>query len=178
MNPKTAMTNAMNKPGQSCTVSDTPETDAILKQFEHLLPNWLASEMAGVARKLERERDAYEKERNEARAELVSRIEQLSVKQLQLSELRKQLAEAVNSCNIWQKGHSELVADRDRWISRADAHKQDYEQMLKRIDVVADDRALYFKYFLQEREKNKVQEKMISKLLTTLQENGIEEYEN
>jgi hypothetical protein len=38
-------------------MNDTPETDAILKQFEHLLPNWLASEMAAVARKLERERD-------------------------------------------------------------------------------------------------------------------------
>jgi hypothetical protein len=42
-------------------MTDTPETDAILKQFEHLLPNWLASEMAAVARKLERERDELRK---------------------------------------------------------------------------------------------------------------------
>jgi hypothetical protein len=62
-------------------MSDTPETDAVLNQFEHHLPNWLASEiMAAVARRLERERD-----------------------------------EAVNSCHIWQRGHSKLVADRDDW---------------------------------------------------------------
>jgi hypothetical protein len=52
------MTDTSNKTRQSCTVSDTPETDAVLNQFKHHLPNWLASEiMAAVARKLERERD-------------------------------------------------------------------------------------------------------------------------
>ena len=41
-------------------MNDTPETDAVLKQFEHHLPNWLASEIiAAVARKLERDRDSY-----------------------------------------------------------------------------------------------------------------------
>ena len=45
------------------TMNDTPETDAVLKQFEHHLPNWLASEiMAAVARKLERERDEAREE--------------------------------------------------------------------------------------------------------------------
>ena len=52
------MTDKLHKNPESCTGSDTPETDAVLKQFEHHLPNWLASEiMAAVARKLERERD-------------------------------------------------------------------------------------------------------------------------
>jgi hypothetical protein len=37
-------------------MSDTPETDAILKQFEHILP-LDPCEITEVARKLERERD-------------------------------------------------------------------------------------------------------------------------
>ena len=41
-------------------MSDTPETDAVLRQFEHHL---LASEiMAEVARRLERERDEWKAE--------------------------------------------------------------------------------------------------------------------
>jgi hypothetical protein len=56
--PETPMTDTPHKNPESCTESDTPETDAVLKQFEHHLPNWLASEiMAAVARRLERERD-------------------------------------------------------------------------------------------------------------------------
>ena len=39
--------------------SDTPETDAILKQFEHILP-LDSCEITEVARKLERERDKAE----------------------------------------------------------------------------------------------------------------------
>ena len=40
------------------TKSDTPETDAAIEQYAHLLPNWLATDIVGaVARKLERERD-------------------------------------------------------------------------------------------------------------------------
>lgn len=56
--------------------------------------------------------------------------------------------EAVRSCHIWQRGHSELVDDRNYWQetacrlqddvkvwkSRADGHEADYNQMLKRID--------------------------------------------
>jgi hypothetical protein len=39
-------------------MTDTPETDSVLNQLEHHLPNWLASEiMAAVARRLERERN-------------------------------------------------------------------------------------------------------------------------
>jgi hypothetical protein len=88
------MTDKLHKNPESCTGSDTPETDAVLKQFEHHLPNWLASEiMAAVARKLERERD-----------------------------------EAVNSCHIWQKGHSALVADRDDWKYLAVDQEKEIEE--------------------------------------------------
>ncbi len=52
------MTDKLHKNPESCTESNTPETDAVLNQYEHHLPNWLASEiMAAVARRLERERD-------------------------------------------------------------------------------------------------------------------------
>ena len=38
--------------------SDTPETDAVLSQYAHHLPNWLATEIVGsVAKRLERERN-------------------------------------------------------------------------------------------------------------------------
>ena len=37
-------------------MSDTPETDAILKQFEHILP-LDSCEITEIARKMERERD-------------------------------------------------------------------------------------------------------------------------
>ncbi len=40
--------------------SDTPETDAILTQYAHLLPNWLATDiMAPLAKRLQRERDEW-----------------------------------------------------------------------------------------------------------------------
>jgi len=85
-------------------MNDTPETDAVLNQFEHLLPNqfehllpnWIASEMAAVARKLERERD-----------------------------------EAVN---IWQMGHSKLVADRDDWKRIAVEQEKEIEEWKAEVE--------------------------------------------
>ena len=79
------------------TKSDTPETDAAIEQYAHLLPNWLATDIVGaVSRKLERERDRmqdlaeangtlahsnaceamdYRRERNELRAALTACME-------------------------------------------------------------------------------------------------------
>ena len=124
------MTDTLNKTHQSCTGSDTPETDAVLNQFEHHLPNWLASEiMAEVARRLERERD-------EARFDLAFRRDLYKLQEERVKELEAEVKlwkenstsnkhvfnfvererdEAVNSCHIWQRGHRKLVADRDDW---------------------------------------------------------------
>jgi hypothetical protein len=158
------MTDTLNKTHQSCTGSDTPETDAVLKQFEHHLPNWLASEiMAEVARRLERERDEWKaahdnqaklkriisdrpdlKERAKLVAKLIKeRDEWKEVAKGSLLGAIRDRDEAVNSCQIWQRGHSKLVADRDDW---------------KRLAVE--------------------QEKQIAKQLTILQEHGLAEYGN
>ena len=91
------MTDTPHKNPESCTESDTPETDAVLKQFEHHLPNWFASEiMAAVARKLERERNKAE-------------------------ERAKDLEEQVN---IWKRSHSILVKSLDNWKQLAVAQEK------------------------------------------------------
>jgi len=126
-----------------------------------------------------------ERERNEARSELTFRLERNTVQQVQLSELQKQLAEVTKKYTLLKKLHDatsvdrrnsvsesarlvelnhELTKERDIWKSRADAHQQDYEQMLRRIDVVAAER--------------EVLHKNNAKLLTTIQENGLAEYGN
>ena len=54
------MTDTLNKNTESCTVCNTPETDAVVKQFEHLMPTRARmSYIAAVARRLERERDKH-----------------------------------------------------------------------------------------------------------------------
>ena len=109
-------------------MTDTPETDAIVNQFEHLLPNWLASEMAAVARKLERERD-------ESIRYADSLAELLPVKMLP-----KDIENVRNANSEMAQEICRLERERDIWRSRADAHQQDYEQLLRRIDAVAIDR--------------------------------------
>jgi hypothetical protein len=116
-------------------MTDTPETDAVLNQFEHHLPNWLAREiMAAVARRLERER-------NEARFDLAFRRDLYKLQEERVKELEAEVKlwkenatsnkdvfnfvererdEAVNACHIWQRGHSKLVADRDDWKKEAE----------------------------------------------------------
>jgi len=91
-------------------VSDTPETDA----FQQTDQCAYDSMWRGFARKLERERDEYqrqadalvdrlgvtqekmfdvERERDEARSDLAYRLEQYAIKQLQLSDARKTILE-------------------------------------------------------------------------------------
>jgi hypothetical protein len=116
------MTDTLHKNPESCTVCNTPETDAVLIQYNHHLPNWLASEiMAAVARRLERER-------NEARFDLSFRRDLYKLQESQLDELRKQLAEATNSCNIWQRSHKILVECRDDWKRLAVEQEQDIKE--------------------------------------------------
>jgi hypothetical protein len=117
------MTDTLNKNPESRTGYPTPETDKCVKENKHLRfleedhssinGNFtLTNPVVNLCKKLERERD-----------------------------------ESINACHIWQSGHSALVRERDealwdcnRWSSRADAYQQSYEQMLRRIDVVASDR--------------------------------------
>lgn len=40
-----------------------------------------------------------------------------ALQEQQLSEMRDQLAEATSSCRIWQKGHSEIVEERDEYYN-------------------------------------------------------------
>lgn len=197
------MTDTLNKNTESCTMNDTPETDAILNQFEHLLPNWLAFEMAAVARKLERERDEAkehvanleialtaairsanerQKETEEARFDLSFSRDLYKLHEFQSDELRKQLAEAVSSCNIWQAGHSKLVEDRDEWKSFAvkleNAFKLENDTLRKDLE-----HAKSYKKVMKEQHKQltsrlEVLHKNNAKLLTTIQENGLAEYGN
>ena len=147
------MTDTLNKNTESCTGSDTPETDAVVKQFEHLLPSD-PCEITIVARKLERER-------NEARFDLAFSRDLYKLQEFQSDELRKQLAEAVSSCNIWQRGHSALVEDRNKTVF--DCHQQ--------TNKIAAEREGWKKIAVE-------QEKQIAKQLTILQENGLAEYGN
>ena len=146
------MSDTLNKTSQSCTGSDTPETDAVAG----IEGNWdtKALRMRDFACKLERERD-------EARFDLAFRRDLYRLQEFQLDELRKQLAEAVSSCNIWQKGHSALVEDRNKTVF--DCHQQ--------TNKIAAEREGWKKIAVE-------QEKQIAKQLTILQENGLTEYGN
>jgi len=119
------MTDTLNKTHQSCTVSDTPETKWFFSRAN--VDNW--NDQLDFCERLERERD-------EARFDLAFRrdlykLQEERVKELEVEvKLWKENAtsnkdvfnfvererdEAVNSCHIWQRGHSKLVADRDDW---------------------------------------------------------------
>ena len=158
----TTMPNTMNKTSQSRTGSDTPETDALHDKLDKELAFMCERDdleaalvdMLNLARKLERERD-------EARFDLAFRRDLYRLQEFQLDELRKQLAEAVSSCNIWQKGHSALVEDRNKTV--LDCHQQ--------TSKIAAEREGWKKIAVE-------QEKQIAKQLTLLQEHGLAEYGN
>jgi hypothetical protein len=93
------MTDTSNKTRQSCTVFDTPETDAVLKQFEHHLPNWLASEiMAAVARRLERERDEWK-----AAHDNQAKLKRIISDRPDLKERAKLVAELIKERDEWKE---------------------------------------------------------------------------
>ena len=110
--PETPMTDTPRKNPESCTESDTPETDAVLNQFEHHLPNWLASEiMAAVARKLERER-------NEA-------IRSCHIWQTGNSALVRDRDEAIWDCN---QRINKISAEREDWKTIAVEYEKEIEE--------------------------------------------------
>jgi hypothetical protein len=94
-------------------MSDTPETDVILKQFEHLLPNWLASEMAAVARQLERERDEW---KEVAEGSLLGAIKERD-------DLRNELNFTIRLSRTWEDDVKKITADRDYWKAEAERWK-------------------------------------------------------
>jgi hypothetical protein len=94
------MTDTPHKNPESCTGSDTPETDANDEAWAYNMQYDTFSSLMDAplpwdefARKLERERN-----------------------------------EAVNSCHIWQKGHSALVSDRDGWKRLAVEQEKEIEE--------------------------------------------------
>jgi len=135
------MTDTLNKTHQSCTVSDTPETDAYRWSDDRSIYGW--SEFAS---KLERERD-------EARFDLAFRRDLYKLQEERVKELEAEVKlwkenatsnkdvfnfvererdEAVNACHIWQRGHSKLVADRDEWKKEAERWRVCSEQLTAR----------------------------------------------
>ena len=107
---------------------------------------------------------AFEKERDEALFDLAFRRDLFKLQENQLDEMRKQLAEAVSSCHIWQSGHSELVDDRNRWVSLASVRREEYLQAATLVNDLNKELAIL-------RKQN-------TKQLTILQEHGLAEYGN
>jgi hypothetical protein len=103
-------------------MSDTPETDA---EDYRICEAWSSTAndyytMLEFARKLERERDEW---KEVAEGSLLGAI--------------KERDEAVRSCQIWQQGHSKIVADRDYW--RAEAERWRDLSLEHDDEVVIDD---------------------------------------
>lgn len=78
--------------------------------------------------------------------------------------MRNQLAEATSSCHIWQKGHSEIVEERDGYYNELLTKRG----LCKIQERIIDD-------WKAEAERWR---KLCAEQRTTLQENGITEYGN
>jgi hypothetical protein len=136
------MTDKLHKNTESCTESNTPETDANDEAWAYNMQYDTFSSLMDAplpwdefARKLERERDEWKevaegsllgaiKERDEALFDLDFRRDLFKLQESQLNEIRKQLAEARNACQIWQSGHSALVRERHQWQAEAERWRQ------------------------------------------------------
>ena len=90
-------------------MSDTPETD----HLENNLSNAAHPALLFLSRKIERERDR-------ALADLEFRRDLYKLQSERLEGIERERDEAVRSCHIWQKGHAELVAERDKYWEQAD----------------------------------------------------------
>jgi len=205
------MTDTSNKTQQSCTVSDTPESNALHDKLDKELAFMCERDdleaalvdMLNLARKLERERDEAiatrkasagewldiianadkriaraKRERDEARFDLAFRRDLYKLQEFQLDELRKQLAEAVSSCNIWQAGHSKLVADRDEWKLLAVEQERDLKEASKALERAKSNKRVMKEQHKELNEELAVVRKQNAEQLTILQENGIAEYGN
>ena len=110
-------------------MTDTPETDAenkrITESWSHNAGDYC--KMLEFARKLERERDdlreifpkileALESGACAATCSVDFLREIPREVKLVRQRLERERDEAVRSCHIWQKGHSDIVAERDRLL--------------------------------------------------------------
>lgn len=84
-----------------------------------------------------------------------------------LQEARRERDEAIRSCYIWQKGHNEIVEERNK--------------LLRRIDVLATDREDWKRLAVeQERDINELQQELATvrkqnnERLTTLRKNNLD----
>ena len=105
-------------------MSDTPETDECVKQNKHLKflqeDHYVGTDkttyenpIVFLSQKLERERDR-------ALADLEFRRDLYKLQSERLEGIERERDEAVRSCHIWQTGHAELVAERDKYWEQAD----------------------------------------------------------
>lgn len=115
-------------------MNDTPETDVMVELSFHRINFPTAPVPAEFARKLERERDEAitarkesanewlnavdmadkrvaraKRERDEARFDLAFSRDLHRLQESQLDEIRNQLAETRNDCQMWKSEHSALV---------------------------------------------------------------------
>lgn len=102
-------------------MTSTPETNECVKENRHIRflqeDHYVGTDkytyenpIVFLCQKLERQRD-------EAISDLEFRRDLYKLQTTRLEELERQRDEAVSSCHIWQKGHAELVAERDYLIS-------------------------------------------------------------
>jgi hypothetical protein len=131
------MTDKLHKNPESCTGSDTPETDAYRWNDDRSICGW-----GQFAEKLERERDearfdlAFRRDLYKLQEERVKKLEaevklwkENATSNKHVSNfVERERDEAVNACHIWQRGHSKLVADRDDWKRLAVEQEKEIEE--------------------------------------------------
>jgi len=101
-------------------MTDTPETDD-LARGNHVVPTEFAEQME---RKRDEWKAKYLQQNKDLGYELLDPCGTIwsECKRLQneLATVTEQRDEAIRSCHIWQKGHAELVAERDKYWDQAD----------------------------------------------------------
>jgi len=106
-------------------MTDTPETNACIKEHKHIgfleEDHWSMNgtftythPIVALCRRLERQRDGLKSAVDCASDLLDAAIAERD--------------EAVRSCYIWQKGHAELVKERDKWAGLCDNALTDWRQ--------------------------------------------------
>jgi len=101
-------------------MTNTPETDTIARG-NHVVPTEFAEQ-------LERERDEWKAKYLQQNKDLGHELldpngtiwSECKRLQNKLAAVTEQRDEAIRSCHIWQKGHAELVAERDKYWDQAD----------------------------------------------------------
>ena len=100
-------------------MSDTPETDAILKQFEHILP-LDSCEITEIARKLERERDEAKELAANLEVSLTAAIKSANVRQDETEHAMHECSELKILVDGLSEMTHELSEDRNLWKTEAE----------------------------------------------------------